>query len=170
MLRILTTDLLGHRADGIVLTIDGAMRGMEGRTAREFAKRWPEAFAEAEPMIEYPLPLGESQAITLSAECPFGAVIIASTLHHLDVLDDAGKGGLVRAAFETCLHEAKRIRCTRIATGLLTGGWRLTPDQALIEMVGAIRSAHAGVDVDICVPTEDMAGTMREKIREWGAN
>lgn len=169
MLRILTTDLLDHRADGVVLTLDGAKRGMEGRTAREFAKRWPEAFAEAEAMIEYPLPLGEAQVVKLSAECHFGAVIFASTLHHLDVLNDAEKSSLVRAAFEACLHEAKRIRCGRIATGPLTGGWRLTPNEAFIEMVGAMRSARAGVDVDICVPTEEMSGTMREKIKEWSA-
>ncbi len=50
-------DVFDAVADGLLLTIDGAKKGMEGNVARAYARRWPDAFEEIEYEIPYPLPL-----------------------------------------------------------------------------------------------------------------
>ena len=104
--QILKGNALDARADALVLTIDGARRGMEGNIARAFARRWPEVFEEIEEQIHYPVPLGRTVAINPESDCPFRTILLASTLHHLDVLSDKQKSSIIASALSGAINLA----------------------------------------------------------------
>jgi O-acetyl-ADP-ribose deacetylase (regulator of RNase III) len=123
--QILQGNALDARADALVLTIDGARRGMEGNIARAFARRWPDAFEEIEEQIRYPIPLGRTVATHPESDCPFRTVLFASTLHHLDVLTDTQKSAIIASALTEAVNLALKHRCRSVATAVMSGGWRL---------------------------------------------
>lgn len=139
MLEFVEGDVLSSPADAVVLTIDGAKKGMEGNIARSYARRWPDAWMEIEDAIRYPVPLGRCIAVAPENESPFRLVLLASTLHHLDVLTDAQKAGIVRAALDDAIKLALRHRVGRLATAVMTGGWRMEVEPALAAMLDILR-------------------------------
>jgi O-acetyl-ADP-ribose deacetylase (regulator of RNase III) len=140
--QILQGNALDARADALVLTIDGARRGMEGNIARAFARRWPDAFEEIEEQIRYPIPLGRTVATHPESDCPFRTVLFASTLHHLDVLTDTQKSAIIANALTEAVNLALKHRCRSVATAVMSGGWRLPFDTALSAMLSAL-APHA---------------------------
>lgn len=135
--RILRGNVLDASADALILTMDGVRRGMGRTVAHAFARRWPEAFGEIEDQIAYPVPPGRTVATWPESECPFPLVLMAATLHHLDVFSDAQKAGVVASVLVEGLRLAVRHRRYTIATAVMTGGWRLRLARALGTMLEA---------------------------------
>ena len=125
-LRIIHGNVLDAKADALIITIDGAKKGMEGNIARAFARRWPELWAEIEDEVPYPLPLGEVFDYEPSSECPFRILLTASTLNHMDSLTESAKKGIVRTALDNAITAASDYGMKSIATAIMTGGWRLS--------------------------------------------
>ena len=140
--QILQGNALDARADALVLTTDGARRGMEGNIARAFARRWPDAFEEIEEQLRYPISLGRTVATHPESDCPFQTVLFASTLHHLDVLTDSQKSAIIASALTDAVNLALKHRCRNVATAVMSGGWRLPFDAALSAMLSAL-APHA---------------------------
>jgi O-acetyl-ADP-ribose deacetylase (regulator of RNase III) len=134
VLRVLQGNVLDAQSDAIVLTIDGAGKGMEGNVARAFARRWPETWEELEEEIPYPLPLGEVFDYEPVLECPFRHILIASTLNHKDTLSESAKKGIVRTALDNVINAATNCGIKTIATVIMSGGWRLSQPSAFLAM------------------------------------
>jgi hypothetical protein len=163
-------DVLDARADAVVLTIDGARRGLEGNIARAFARRWPDAWTEIEDSVRYPLALGNAVAVNPEEECGFAVVLVASTLHHVDILDTGQKTRLIRAALSRVIQLARLRRVRKLAMAPFTGGWRLELHEALhamfqeLRMIGSIENApcvalHFRTDADLRLAVE-IAGAL----------
>ncbi len=142
-------DVLSAEADAIVAAIDGTITPrveqldrVLGNVGRAFVKRFPAAdfLTELEAQLDLPLPLGRATVIEVSA-CPFRAVVLVSSLHHVEHLDGAAKRALVR----TCMTSASTVAAAAgfgtVSTAVLQGGWRLPPDAAFAAMIDAI-TAH----------------------------
>lgn len=132
-------DVLDAVADGLLLTIDGARKGMEGNVARAYARRWRDAFEEIEYEIPYPLPLGRAVVAHPESESPFPFVLIASTLNHIDVLTNSQKSGIVSRALREAIAIAQRRGIQKLVTPVLTGGWRVPFSSALDVMLTVAR-------------------------------
>ena len=118
-IEIVKGNLLEGSEEGIVLTVDGAAKGLEGNIARAFARRYPEVWEELECRIEYPILLGSARLYEIDPEleCKNRYCFIASTLHHLEVLDESQKSKMLGSAMWTVLSlaSARRLsdRCGR---------------------------------------------------------
>lgn len=166
-LMIDTGDVLEARSDALILSIDGARHGLEGNIARQFGHRYPDAWAEIEASIKWPVPLGRSVAVDCSGLCPWRLMILASTLHHVDVLGEVEKQAVVRRAVAGAQALASRDGARSIATAVLTGGWRLGVDDAFAAMRDAwmaTAGASGGVELRIVVPKSDVAEHLRRKL------
>lgn len=151
-LNILQGNVLDSDSDAIVLTIDGSTKGMEGNISRQFALRWPDVWQEIQNEMTKPIPLGRVMEFETDGECPFRLVLLASTLHHREVLSDAVKQGIIRDATERSLVIASRYNILKIATAIMTGGWRLSMQKAFLSMVAGHESArqkNINTDLDV---------------------
>ena len=140
-LEIVTGDVLDLAADALLLTIDGVKRGMEGNIARQFERRWPDDWEDLQRAVRYPVALGRTVAMPWDGDCPWRLVLFASTLHHVDVLDDQQKRRVIRSSLSEALQLCDRHRASSLATAVLQGGWRLSPEEALLEMRTAYQAA-----------------------------
>lgn len=131
---LITGDVFDTQADALLLTIDGTKRGMEGNIARQFARRWPDDWEDMQRDVRYPVPIGRTVAVPWDGDCPWRLILFASTLHHLDVLDDRQKRSVIRTSLTEALQLCVRHQATKLATLLLQGGWRLSAEDALREM------------------------------------
>lgn len=131
---------LDAQAEALILTIDGARRGMEGNIARAFSRRWPDGFEEVDEQIRYPVPLGRTVATHAHSDCPFRTILFASTLHHLDVLSETQKAAVVSSALREAVSLAQKDRCQTVATAVMSGGWRLPFEAALDAMLKTLAS------------------------------
>ncbi len=171
MLELIQGDVLSSGADAVILTIDGAKRGMEGNIARAFARRWPDAWMEIEDEIKYPIPLGRTVAMRPENDSGFSVVLIASTLHHLDALTDDRKAGIVRSALSEAIQLAMRHRVRRVAVATMTGGWRLELPLALEAMMEGLRpiaAIHHSLVVAIHMLSQEHARQAAEIARSRG--
>lgn len=149
-----TGDVLDSKTDAILLTLDGARRGMEGNIARQFARRFPDDWQYLQRDIRYPVPIGRSIIVPWDGDCPWSHILFASTLHHLDVLDEHQKLRVIRLALTEALQLCVRHGISSLSTAVLQGGWRLSPEAALKEMESAYRSAGClRVRLVIVLPT-----------------
>lgn len=170
-LRILQGNVLDAKADSIILTIDGAAKGMEGNIARAFARRWPDVWVEVENEIIYPLPLGEVYEVEPSAESPFQLILIASTLNHKDTLSEVNKKSVVRTALEASVNIANRFNLRTIASGIMVGGWRLSQTSAFVAMTEGYEATlknDGDVDLDIYVLDQGHYETIQNLARGLG--
>ncbi len=139
MIEIIQGDVLTSDADAVILAIDGAKRGMEGNIARAYARRWPDAWMEIEDEIRYPIRLGRTVAIHPENESGFPLVLIASTLNHVDTLDEQRKAAMVRSALSEAIQLAIGHRVRQLATAPMTGGWQLELEPALAAMMSVLK-------------------------------
>src|SRR5690349_17643828 len=101
MLDIVIGDVLNIERDALVVPIDGTMRPTDGNlerilgnVGRQFHRRYPNAeFLEAlEAQLDLPLAIGIGKAASVELEeAPFKFVVLVSTLHHVQLLDNSGK-------------------------------------------------------------------------------
>lgn len=158
-MNILQGDVLDAKAEAIILSIDGAAKGLEGNISRQFASRWPETWREIQDEIRQQIPLGKVTEFEPDTECSFRLVLLASTLHHREVLSDAAKQGIIRDAIERSLKIAAKYSINTVAAPLMIGGWRLTLQSAFLSMVDGYESArqdniNANLDIYILQPSE----------------
>lgn len=133
---IVNRDILDVPADALILTLDGARPGMEGNIARQFAKRWPEDWPDMVRALRFPIPIGRCVALPWEGDAPWKLFLFAATLHHVDVLDEGEKSGVVSRAFLEALRLCVKHGARSVATPILQGGWRLSRDEALAAMCG----------------------------------
>lgn len=103
------------------------------------------------------MPLGRTLVTRPDLDCPFKAVYVASTLHHLDVLTDKQKAGIVTSALSEAVGLAMCHRVRSLASAVMTGGWRLPFDAALgamLDCLGSIARPDAPLTFVLCVLTE----------------
>lgn len=92
-------------------------------------------------------------ALPWEGYAPWKLFLLASTLHHLDVLEDADKAAVVTRAFLEGLKPCIKHAAKSLSTPVLQGGWRLSKQQALDAIWGpAARSVveHSGLKVSVC--------------------
>lgn len=150
-LNILHGNVLDADSDAIILTVDGAAKRMEGNISRQFSLRWPDVWQDIQNEMTKPIPLGKVMEFEADGECPFRLVLLASTLHHREVLSDAAKQGIIREATERSLVIASRYNIGKVATSIMIGGWRLSMRKAFLSMVAGYESARQkkiNVDLD----------------------
>ena len=136
-------DLFENREDGIILTVDGAAKGMEGNIARRFEREYPDVWEEIQDEINYPIPLGRAQAVDIHPDYALinKMCFIASTLNHLDTLTERQKLEVQSSALRHVLSLAEAKKISSIATAVMVGGWRLELDKALESMLMTIKRA-----------------------------
>jgi len=150
LLKLLNSNVLDAKADAIVLSIDGAAKGMEGNLSREFASRFPGVWNEIQNKIEYPVPLGSVIEYETAGKCSFRLVLLATTLNHLEVISDPARQGIIRDVTEKSLNIAAKYKINAIASTLMTGGWRLTMQKAFLSMNdGFERARQNGVTANL---------------------
>lgn len=170
-LRVIHADLFSVRADALLLTIDGARRGLEGNLARQFARRHPEDWEDVEAQMRYPLALGRAACLQMHAECPWRNVLVAATLHHLDVLTDGEKALVVRRAFTEALALCGRHGVRSLASPVLRGGWRLPLERAFSAMADGWLATAPPVrqsDVSVCTTSGDDVALLAAVVRLKG--
>lgn len=153
-MRLESGNVLDSQADALLLTIDGAKKGMEGNLVRQFDRRWHDDWDLIQRDIPYPLPLGRTIAIEWDGDCSWHWLLIASTLNHSDTFSDLEKIAVVRSAFHEALNHCHRLRLKSLATTIMRGGWRLTAEQAFGAMLSAWHANPAksdGLDIQIFV-------------------
>jgi O-acetyl-ADP-ribose deacetylase (regulator of RNase III) len=136
-------DIFKNREEGIILTVDGAAKGMEGNIARRFEREYPDAWEEIQDEIVYPLPLGRAQAVDIHPDYAHRnkTCFIASTLNHLDTLTEKQKLEVQSSALRHVLSLAEAKQISSIATTVMVGGWRLELTRALESMLSTIQRA-----------------------------
>lgn len=145
---IIHGNVLDAENDALILTIDGTKKGMEGNIARQFAKKRPEVWAELEDEISYPLPLGQVFDYEPVSECPFKLLLVASTLAHMGNLTEHYLKSIVRTAFDEALTRATEYNISKIASAVMSGGWRLKPQAAFLAMMDGYESAaRNGIEI-----------------------
>lgn len=169
--RVMQADLFSVKAEALLLTIDGARHGLEGNLARQFARLHPDDWEDVEAQVRYPLPLGRAMCVPMHADCPWRAVVVASTLHHVDVLSDDEKVVVIRRAFAESLALCGRYRLRSLASAVMRGGWRLTLEQAFSAMVDSWLSMQAAarqIDVSVCCTSAEEAALLAVVARQKG--
>jgi len=133
-MRIIEADLLNSQAEALLLTIDGAARGMEGNLVRVYARRFPEDWHYIERELRFPIPLTRCVHVEWDGDAPWQHYLFASTLHHTEVYTDSEKLGIIQTAFANALNLCQRLQIRSLATAVLVGGWRNDAAQALQAM------------------------------------
>ena len=115
---VVNRNILDSSAEAIILTIDGAKKGMEGNIARAFAKKYPNAWELLEYEITYPIPIGMAKIFNIEDDddCNQKFCIIASTLHHLDVLEQSSKRNIINSALRYALTQANNHQLKSLCT------------------------------------------------------
>lgn len=164
-IRICHGNLFESKAGAIILTVDGARAGMEGNITRQFGRLYPDAWEDLERDILYPIRLGGAKIypINRDVDCPFSHCIIASTLHHLELMTLQEKLLVVRSALSSSMRLAANSGIRSLCTPILSGGWRLTIEEALDEMLATCRASQPAT-VQLLVYIRDAQDFQRIKV------
>lgn len=92
----------------------------------------------------YPVPLGRTVSVRSDFDCPFRTVYIASTLHHIEVMSDAQKAGVIQSALSEAVRLAIQQRVGSLGTAVMISGWRLPFDAALTAMLDCLQPIASG--------------------------
>lgn len=155
-IKLINSNIFSGKEQAIILTVDGLAQGMEGNIARAFARLYPECWEELSFDIQYPIPLGQSrlyeidEGLAEDENCPYRYVLLASTLHHLETLDNQQKTQVISQALTSSLSLAAQKSIKQLATAALSGGWRLSEMDALHAMVNAYQQLS---EVNQQIPT-----------------
>lgn len=177
MLELRDGDVLRVDADAIVVPIDGTMVPREGtyerllgNVGRQLHRTFPDAelLDALEGQIDLPLPLGRAAAMEIEG-APFRIVVVVSTLHHAQPLAEGAKAAVARTAFESALDCASRAGVKRLATTLLQGGWRLSPQAAFGAMLAALAQRdRTGIHLIVACLDPALARDLRGQARSLG--
>lgn len=64
-LKIYNESLFDKPSDAVILSIDGASKGMGGRVARAFERLYPDSWSFIEKQVTYPVQLGFSVPVSI---------------------------------------------------------------------------------------------------------
>lgn len=177
MLEVRAGDVLTVDAESLVVPIDGTLRPavenldrILGNVGRQFLRRFPDAqlLDALEAQLDLPLALGKAAPIEVQ-NAPFRTVVVVSTLHHAQALDHAAKATIARTAFANAVQEAVRAEAKSLATTVLQGGWRLSPQAAFGAMLQALPRAHGDeVAVTVCCLEAALAESLRGQAQSLG--
>lgn len=177
MLNVFTCDVLKVEADALLVPIDGTMRPADGNlekvlgnVGRQFCRRFPAAefLDELEGQVDLPLALGKAASVDLQ-EAPFKVIIVVSTLHHAQPLDHSAKLAVARTAFTNAVEQAARAGAKSLATTVLQGGWRLTPQAAFGAVLQALLQECArDISVSVCCLDATLADVLRGQAQSLG--
>ncbi len=140
-IELIHNNVFAGKEQAILLTVDGLASGMEGNIARAFERKYPECWEELNLDIQYPIPLGQSRLYEIDdglaedENCPYRYAVIASTLHHLENLNNQERQQIISRALKSALSLTAQKGIGTLATTILTGGWRLPETDALITML-----------------------------------
>jgi len=166
-------DFFENKEEGIILTVDGASKGMEGNMARRFEREYPDVWQEMQDEIVYPIPLGRAQAVDIHPDYAHKnkACFIASTLNHLDTLTENQKLDVQSSALRHVLSLAEAKQISSIATTVMVGGWRLELCKALNSMLSTILRAQElsklVPDVSIYILSEKEFATAKQVFEKY---
>jgi len=165
-LKIFNKNLFEGNEEAIILTVDGASRGMEGNIARTFARLNADVWEDLESEIGYPIPLGLARVYEIHPdfECNQKYFFIASTLNHLGVLADSEKLKIQASAFRHVLSIAEARGIKSICTGVMVGGWRLDLELAFDQMVKTYLNAASNSGAVPNVHIYVLGGNQYEKL------
>jgi hypothetical protein len=125
---------------------------MEGAIARAFGRRWPALWEQVADEIPYPMGLGEVAEVALEPGAPFRGVVLASTLHHADTLEDRQRKSVARTAIQAALGLCAEAGWASLASPVLAGGWRLPLEAAFLAMVEGYEAAQpCPVELRLCL-------------------
>ena len=147
-LNIIKGDLFSNDSDAIVLNVDGLKKGMEGFLARQFMSKYPELWKELQTYIKYPIPLGEI-FIHRPENHQYKLIVIASTLNHTDDLSPKEREDVVYSVFKKALKSVIKYKLKKIATGPMSGGWRVSAMNAFVMINNAFEEVVKGDDIDV---------------------
>ena len=173
MIRVVVGDIFGAVADGIVLPVDGTFVPRADRLDRilgtigsQFVRRFPTVglLEEIEGQVDFPIALGQAAAVELP-DGPFRVAVLACTLHHAGVFDDASKRAVIRSSFAAALRVASVAGATKLVAPVLQGGWRVAPGVAFREMVASYREVEHPPDVDVHCVDAALAGELEAAVR-----
>jgi len=177
MINVIQGDVFTASADALVVPIDGTFVPRDGQyerlignIGRQFIKRFPSAdfVDEMEGQLDLPLALGDAAPIEVS-EGPFRVVVVVSTLFHISHLDDKYKRSVIRESFLQALRVAQRAEVKALATAILQGGWRFTPEIAFSEMLKGYASGGIQLpDVEVYCLESTLAERLGELARSLG--
>ena len=148
-LKILNGSVFDSNADAVILTLDGSAKGIEGNICQQFSRKWPRVWKEIEDEIRYPIPLGKVFDYEPVIDCPYRVVLLASTLHHKQVLGEAAKKSIVKSTIMEAIRLAAHCGAKTVATGLMKGGWRMSEETAFFSMADGYESAMLQYTVDL---------------------
>lgn len=142
---LLQKNLFDGLDEALILTIDGAAKGMEGNIARAFARLHPDAWEEIDYNLKYPIPLGTAKVVEIHPDlkCQYKFCFIASTLNHLHVLTDQEKLNVLSSALRQVLSIGAARGIKSIGTAVLAGGWRLPIEVAFDQICKTYSNAKA---------------------------
>ena len=124
------------QAEALLLTIDGQHRSLRGNAAHQFIRRWgEESYEDFERGLTFPIALGGVVRVDADTDAPWRTILFASTLHHLDTLDEAGKIGVLQRGLAKALAACELGGIRTLATAPLKGGWRLEAIAAYAAMM-----------------------------------
>lgn len=128
-------DILKMKADGLIISIDGASTRLEGSVGGQFAKRWPEMWDEIMGGVNFPVPLGRAVHYAAGTPTPFQFVFLASILDHSNRAGRQAMAAYMRSSLHRALEIAQSLKLTTLASPLLKGGWRMATSVAFDAMV-----------------------------------
>jgi hypothetical protein len=160
-IRLIQADVFDQVADAVVITIDGLIEQRRlnvdrqlGNMGHQFMRRFPGAdlVGKISAQARFPLPLGHAALVELPEGCSsFRWVLLMSTLPHLGDLGQAACSNAARSAFARALELAHGAGARTVATGILTGGWRLEPWAAWASMVDVLRAMRRTPNLELIV-------------------
>ncbi len=168
-LKINNESLFDHTSDAIILTIDGAAKGMAGKAARTFGELYPEIWQFIESQVQYPVTAGSCVSTLIPGGIPFKVVFLAATLTHLPDMQNASQKSLSLRAFNMAVRDATVLGLKTIRCSLPGGGWRVDPLNAfmiLSQILEKTYSSTKGMELQLCVLEKDLF----ESVRKFAAN
>jgi hypothetical protein len=134
-------DVLKASAEGLLVTIDGISTDYVGRIARQFIRSIGEdEWENLREELKAPTPIGTIQILNLKelgVESTFDYLFVASFLDHQGESNRSTRPTIAYDVISNVLKKGKQLGVKRIASALLTGGWRVTPEVALKSMEAA---------------------------------
>jgi len=128
-------DIVKSTDDAVIITVDGAAKGLEGNISRQFKQVYGEDWEIVEESFAFPISLGCSAYVETDPPIPNKIVFAASILDHRNVVNRHQMPGVVRSALSEIFETAVGLRLESISCPLLKGGWRMDAITALKVMV-----------------------------------
>lgn len=134
-LKIHNSDIFSQKSGLIILPIDGISPNHEGTLGRNFIKLFPESWKSVSQKVNYPIPLGKIFCCECKEPDSFEFVALASMLNHTSSNAPSSYKSIVYEITKQTVSYTINNKIARVATPILSGGWRLNIDEAFLAMI-----------------------------------